>query len=128
MIKISLETGSASRFTAKLHQKQRMVIHAGKEAVYEAGRIVYDDSQTRVPFSTGALWASGAIARDDLDYVGRTVIGYGDNTLNPSSGKTTASYAEDVEEKHKFLENALLDNATQVGELLRNRVMQEFQS
>ena len=105
-----------------------MVIHTGKEAVYEAGRIVYDDSQTRVPFSTGALWASGTIARDDSNHVGRTVIGYGDNTLNPSSGKTTASYAENAEEKHKFLENALLDNATQVGELLRNRVMQEFQS
>ena len=64
MIKISLETGSASRFTAKLHQKQSMVIHAGKEAVYEAGKIVYDDSQTRVPFSTGALQASGTIARE----------------------------------------------------------------
>jgi len=128
MIKISLETGSASKFTANLHRKQRLTIAAGKEAVYEAARYVYDDSQERVPFVTGALWASGTVARDDENNVGRSVIGYGDSTLNPATGKTTASYAEDVEADHKFLENALLDNATYVGEILRARVAQEFQS
>lgn len=128
MIKFTLEAGSASRFTANLHKKQRSTIQAGKEAVHEAAKLVYDDSQTQVPFVTGALWASGRIANDDSGHVGRSVIGYGDSTVNPTTGKSTASYAVDAEEKHKFLENALLNNTTQVGEHLRNRIAQEFQS
>ena len=128
MIKLTLELGSASKFTANLHRKQRNIIHAGKEAIHEAARIVYDDSQTRVPFKSGALWASGKLVNDDSNNIGRSVIGYGDSTVNPDTGKSTASYAVDVEEERKFLENALLDNTTQVGEYLRNRMTQEFKS
>ena len=127
MIKIFLETGSASKFTSKLHQKQRLTIAAGKEAVYEAAQLVYEDSQNNVPQVTGALWASGTLSKDDRNNVGRSIISYGDSTTNPTSGKTTASYAVDVEENHKFLENALLNNVTQVGEILRNRLAAEFQ-
>lgn len=126
-VKLTLDVGSASKFTAKLHQKQRLTIDAGKQAVHEAAKLVYDDSQTRVPFVTGALWASGRIANDDSAYMGRSIIGYGDSTINPTTGKSTASYAVDAEEKHKFLENALLDNASMVGEYLRNLITQEFQ-
>ena len=127
MIRMKLETSSANKFIANLRKKQLSTTQAGKEAIHEAAKLVYDDSQAYVPFVTGTLWASATIVNDDSENVGRSIIGYGDNTVNPTTGKSTASYAVDAEEEHKFLENALLNNSTQVGEYLRNRIMQEFQ-
>ena len=127
MIKLYLDVGSASKFTADLHRRQRFTIAAGKEAVHEAANMIFDDSQTRVPFVTGALWASGRVVDDDSNNIGRSVIGYGDSSINPTSGKTTASYAEDIEAKHKFLENSLIDNAAATSEIFRKHIAEEFQ-
>ena len=65
-----------------------------------------------MPKQTGGLAMSGKVVNQDTNQVAISVIGYGDSAINPSTGKTTASYAvEQHESPHngEWLENAILD-------------------
>lgn len=76
---------------------------------------VFQMAQSRVPRVTGALASSGRTAKSGNQYTLRRTIGYGDSTINPTTGRATASYAVRVHEvfdvahpgSYKWLETSL---------------------
>ena len=112
MVNFSVNTASFSKLNAKLHRKKVDAIQAGKEVVHDTAKLVFAESQIRIPRKTGALANSGKYIHQDTSTKAESVIGYGDSSTNPVKGKTTASYAVKQHEsprKGKWLENALLD-------------------
>ena len=107
-----INTASFSLVTAKLHRKKKDAIYVGKKAVHDTAELVFTESQIRIPSKTGALARSGKVVNQDTNYAAISIIGYGDSSINPATGKTTASYAvEQHESPHngKWLENSVLD-------------------
>ena len=111
-VNFTVDTASFSRLTAKLHRKKNDIIYAGKKAVHDTAELVFAESQIRIPKKTGALANSGKVEHQDTNEAAISVIGYGDSSTNPQTGRTTASYAVEKHESPrngKWLENALLD-------------------
>lgn len=112
MVNFSVNTATFSKLTAQLHRKKVDAIQAGKEAVHDTAELVFAESQIRIPRKTGALANSGKYSHQDTSTKAESVIGYGDTSTNPVTGRTTASYAVEKHEaprNGKWLENALLD-------------------
>lgn len=111
-VNLQPDTASFSRLTAKLHQKKNFAIYAGKEVVHETAELIFNTSQLVIPRKTGALAASGKVVHEDTSQAAVSVIGYGDSSVNPVTGVTTASYAvakHEAPNNGKWLENAVLD-------------------
>ena len=109
-----INAASFSLVTSKLHRKKNDAIFAGKKVVHDTAELVLTDSRLRLPKQTGALARSGKVVNQDTNHAAISIIGYGDSSINPVTGKTTASYAvEQHESPHngKWLENSVLDCA-----------------
>ena len=120
-----INTASFSLVTAKLHRKKNDAIFAGKKVVHDTAELVFAESQIRIPRKTGALARSGKVVNQDTNYTAISIIGYGDSSINPATGKTTASYAvEQHESPHngKWLENSILDCAPIYKEELHTQI------
>lgn len=124
--KIELDVASERIFTNKLQSKQRSTINASVTAVHAAASLVFDLAQATIPVQTGALQASGKITIDVQGDTASAIISYGDNTVNPDTGETTAQYAlerhEDITfgEGYKWLEKAMLESSDKVVSTLAN--------
>lgn len=120
-----VDTTSFSKVTAKLHRKKNDAIAAGKKAVHDTAELVFAESQIRIPKKTGALAQSGKVDHQDTNTAAISVIGYGDSSTNPVTGRTTASYAVEKHESPrngKWLENSLLDCSTIYKEELQTQI------
>ena len=120
-----INTASFSSVTAKLHRKKNDAIFAGKKVVHDTAELVLTDSRLRVPNQTGALARSGKVVNQDTNYTAISIIGFGVSSINPATGKTTASYAgKQNESPHnaKSLENSILDFAPIYKEELHTQI------
>lgn len=120
-----VDTASFARATGKLHRKKKDAIYAGKKAAHETAELVFAESQIRLPTNTGALAQSGKVEHQDTNTAAISVIGYGDSSTNPVTGKTTASYAVERHESPrdgKWLENSLLDCSAIYKEELKTQI------
>ncbi len=124
-VSLVVDTASFSRVTAKLHRKKNDAIYAGKKAVHDTAELVFAESQIRIPRKTGALAQSGKVEHQDTNTAAISVIGYGDSSTNPVTGRTTASYAVEKHESPrngKWLENSLLDCSAIYKEELQTQI------
>lgn len=111
-VSFDINTASFSMVTSKLHRRKKDAILAGTKAVHDTAELVLTDSRLRLPKQTGALAQSGKVVNQDTNNAAISIIGYGDSSINPLTGKTTASYAVEQHESPingKWLENSILD-------------------
>ena len=102
----------ATKVANVLLKQKEATIQAGLHAVHSTAESVFNDSQMNMHKVTGALASSGKITYADTDTSAIAYIGYGDSSINPQSGETTASYAVEAHEAFngKWLENAMVSN------------------
>ena len=118
-VDIKLSESSVSLISSNLQKKVQTVREATNAEMSSFTSHVFERAQQRVPTVTGALSASGNISEQNTDDVLKRVIGYGTSLTNPTTGRTTASYAverHEVEspknpESYKWLERTMLDSA-----------------
>lgn len=124
-VSFDINTASFARVTAKIHRKKNDAIYVGKKAVHDTAELVFAESQIRIPRKTGALAQSGKLEHQDTNQAAISVIGYGDSSTNPVTGRTTASYAVEKHESPrngKWLENSLLDCSEIYKEELQTQI------
>lgn len=124
-VHLQVDTASFSRVTAKLHQKKKFTINAGKSAVHETAESIFSKSQMDIPRKTGALAASGKIVYQDDSQSSSATIGYGDSSVNPKTGIPTSEYAVAKHEdprNGKWLENAMLESTDLYRSNLQDKI------
>lgn len=112
-----------------LQNKEAQAVAQAQAVVSEAVTNVLLDSQERMPVKTGALRDSGKTEVKQEGYTIAGYVGFGDSSLNPDTGRTTASYAVEKHEdpeNGKFLENAVYDAAESFVENLATALHRIF--
>ena len=107
-----LKESTVNNVTNKLNQVQDRVVDAGVRGLNEAAEELFNQAQLIVPRKTGALANSGKVTYTDNGKRYEAIISYGDDTLNPVSGRATSEYAVQKHESPgpggKWLENTFL--------------------
>lgn len=116
-------------FEQRMRRREAVAIAASQQAVAQAANTVLTRTQFVMPVKTGALRASGecAVDMENLKIVGS--VGFGNTSLNPNTGRTTASYAVEKHEdprNGKFLENTLQDYAEEFLDTLAEALQKAF--
>nr|DAX58169.1 MAG TPA: hypothetical protein [Caudoviricetes sp.] len=122
MMKITITPSSNASMVSSLRTNKKEILHAGLNGVRKGIEAIYVDSQKSVPVKTGALKSSGSYNTQIEDYVVTGIVSYGNDTLNPATGKPTKDYAIDVEETHKFLANTFIDNSSSCMEIIQEEI------
>lgn len=116
-----LESSSVANVNNNLSSKRANIISGGKRGLAETAEMVFQSAQAVIPRGTGALASSGKITYESTSNTATATISYGDNTINPKTGKATSTYAVARHESPhggKWLENAILGG----GELFVSNV------
>lgn len=112
-----------------LHNKEAEAIAQAQDVVAEAASAVLTQTQEVMPVQTGALRDSGKTETKQEGTVIVGYVGFGDSSVNPQTGRTTASYAVERHEdprNGKFLENTLYDAAETFVENLAGALRKVF--
>lgn len=95
---IDLSPASVQSFVASLQGAAMRVTDASLSGMDSAASRLYERTQASVPRVTGALASSGKVSNQDSGSVLHRIIGYGDKTTNPRTGRATEDYAVRVHE------------------------------
>jgi hypothetical protein len=92
---------SVSAFRQSLTAASHRVVNAANNSLDFAASMAFSQAQDRVPRVTGALANSGKVVKQNTASLLRRVIGYGDSSLNPRTGRATSTYAMNVHEVYR---------------------------
>lgn len=122
--RIELDTSSLVRVDRELNRRVNNVRAEALNVVKESAEHLFATTQATVPVKTGALRDSGKVTEQNSVDEFTSIISYGGNNVNPTTGETTAQYAVEKHEDpksdgYKWLEKAALQEA----ELFNNRAV-----
>ena len=109
---LTLKESTVNGVTTRLTRVQNNAIDAGVRGLNEAAEELFNQAQLIVPRKTGALANSGKVTYTEDSKHHEAIISYGDETVNPVSGRATSEYAVQKHESSgpggKWLENTFL--------------------
>lgn len=101
VVSLQITPTSVSAFRQSLMAASQRVTKAADNSLDFAASTAFAQAQDRVPRVTGALAGSGKIVKQNTASLLRRVIGYGDSSLNPRTGRATSTYAMRVHEVYR---------------------------
>lgn len=128
-MRISVRVTNVETVVRNLQMKEAEAIAQAQEAIAEATQVILKEAQDTMPVVTGALRDSGATAVEVENQQIVGLVGFGNSSKNPTSGRTTASYAESAHEepdRGKWLETPLYNYEPIYLETLANALHKVF--
>ena len=126
---LKMDQGSVSNVVSNLITRRDMVVESGKHGLTTATEQIFQNAQSLVPVSTGALVSSGNVSYEETSDSISATISYGDKTINPETAVTTDSYAEIKHEDPdggKWLENAMFNGEELFMSQIANAISSKF--